>query len=174
MRFSLVAILFFQDEDVIFGGVFNTNRFSLQHALASDEGKLLSVLLQTKPVFIEAFLSDAERKEAHELALAANPADWKTLNYEGQPFGEYSAYATINMDADPLAMQTSEGQAHFKKHLENCYKLYFASRALFQTLRPHGIVSSHPNYYQWRIPCQYALDHGKSFFPVWQRKRKIL
>lgn len=168
VRFSY----FFQDEDIIFGGMYNADRFNKQYRLSYEEGKLLSLILQTKPIFIEAFLSKEEEEEAHCLTKNADPEDWENIVLDGLPIGEYSAYAVANMNNEPTLLKNETRYNQFKKHLENCYKLYFASNALFKTLQPPTVVSNVPFYYLWRIPCQCARAQGIDFFSYMLTERK--
>lgn len=162
--FTVRSSFFYENEDVIYGGAYNADRFNKHSALSQHEALLLSILLQTKCVFLDAFVNRDEVASARQFADNCQPELWPTLRYEGIPIGEMAAYCVANLNDEPYMRNIESHYKQYKEHIKNCIKLYFASRRLLTTLSPDVIVSNIPFYYQWKIPFYNAAKMSIPFY----------
>lgn len=162
--FPVISSYFYQKEDVIFGGLYNDNRFENQYNLSLNEGMLLSNILQTKTISLDAFLNKDEIDFANKFAQEVNPYNWKSITYEKMPIGEMAYYIVANMNNQPQMNYSSEHIDQFRAHIKNCVMLNIASRKLLLTVNPEVVVSNVPFYYQWKIPF---LNSRKLNIPVY-------
>ncbi|MDR1236335.1 MAG: hypothetical protein LBJ96_04995 [Holosporaceae bacterium] len=143
---------FFQQEDIIFGGAYNKDRFELQYKLYTDEGKIFSYILQTQVIEIGAFLSSSDLKFAEDFANNCNYEGWESITYDGFSVGEMAYHAICNTNNVNIPDNSTETVRQFKAHLRNCVALSIASQKLLTTIQADTVVSNVPFYYLWRIP----------------------
>ncbi len=167
---------FYDKEDVIFGGVYNENRYNLQYNLYSDEGILLNKLLQVKTIELGAFLNQEDYSFVETFAKNVSVENWENIYYEDFPIGEYAYYATVNMNNIPAMNSDEKLIAQYKIHVKNCILVTIASKRLLETLQADSYVSGFPLYYQWKIPCLLIKRMGKRYFSPFlcERKNSVL
>lgn len=164
---------FYDKEDVIFGGVYNNNRFEQQYKLYIAEGRLLNEVLQTKTIDIGAFLAKEDYCFAENFVKDISVKDWKTLLYENFPIGEYAYYATVNMNNAPSIPDDDIVMLdEYMQHIKNCILLILASKRFLSTCHADSYVSAFPLYYQWKIPCILIKKAGKVFYTPFLSERK--
>lgn len=168
---------FYGKEDVIFGGVYNQNRFEQQYKLYSDEGILLNKILQTKTIDLGAFIDRIDYTFAEDFVEKNSLTSWRSLIYKSFPIGEYAYCATVNMnnvssisDADNIMME------QYICHVKNCILLIHASEKLLSSCNADSYVSGFPLYYQWKIPCNLIKSLGKRYYTPFlcERKNSVL
>lgn len=155
--YTVSSAYFYQKEDVIYGGVYNENRFELQYNLHQNENILLSEILQTKVVSLDLFLNKSDIEFAIKFSQNADPTNWKELKFEGLDIGEMAYYIVANMNNQPYMLFNETQIREFRYHLVNCIKLHTASKRLLEYSKPDSIISNVPFYYQWKIPFLNAL-----------------
>jgi len=148
---------FYPKEDVIWGGVYNENRFEKLYRLSSDEGLLLSNIVQAKTIALDSFLNKEEIEFAEDFSKKVSHKDWQSIKYDDMLIGEMAYYIVANMNNQPQMNETPEQIEQFRIHIRNCVALNIASKKLLSVVKPDSIVSDIPFYYQWRIPFFNAI-----------------
>ncbi|WP_076590894.1 hypothetical protein [Herminiimonas arsenitoxidans] len=163
---------FYEKEDVIYGGVFNDNRFNNQYRYAYSENALVGTLLSTDPVSLVAFANKQTEVKARTLADSITFSAWRELEYSGFAVGEMAEKLVSNMNNVPAMLDTPDHLQQFRWHVYNVVRLIDASTALVKTINPDSIVSNTPFYYKWRIPFQVAQTYKIPFYSYTLGERK--
>jgi len=164
--------LFYQKEDVIYGGVYNDDRFSKQYSYSYNENTLVSSLLNTDPISLVAFADHQTEIEAKALADSVTFFTWRTLEYYGFAVGEMAEKLVNNMNNIPAMLDTAEHLEQLRWHTYNIVRLIGASTALVKTINPQAIVSNAPFYYRWSIPFKIAQTLKIPFYSYALGERK--
>lgn len=164
--------MFYQKEDVIYGGVYNQNRECRQLDYARAEATLASSLLYTNPVSISAFESVTIEQEAAALATSATFSVRNELSYGSFAVGEMAEKLVSNMNNCPSMLDTEEHLKQFKWHVYNIVRLIGASSSLIDAVAPQSIVSNVPFYYRWRVPFEIAKSRAIPFYSYVLGERK--
>jgi len=164
--------LFYQNEDVVFGGVYNDNRFSKQYTYSKNENALFTSLLNTDPVSLTAFTDSNIEIEARKISESAIFEKRYTLAFEGFNVGEMAERLVCNMNNIPAMQNTPIHLNQFKWHIYNIIKLVGVSKKLLSTLEPQAVVSNVPFYYKWRIPFEVSQLLNIPFYSYTIGERK--
>ena len=174
--YPIRASYFFRDQDVIFGGIYQQNRFKQQYKLSQEKGILLSAILQTKPLHLDAFITK------NELTIASNIADQEdhcsadTFMYEGIPIGKLCQHIVANMRNLHTMQKSPNVKEEYRAHVRNCIALHYSSKRLLETVSPDAVISNVPFYYQWNIPFRNARRFEIPFYSyiIAERKNSII
>jgi len=146
---------FFQKEDIIFGGVYNSDRFHSQYNYSQKENRLLTSLLMTEPISITPYLTRKDNLRADAFAQELS-FDSINIEYNGIKIGKLAENAVVNMSMTPEFEHTSESLEQFRCHISNLIRYIDACEQLLKTINPDVIITNFPFYYKWSIPNEIA------------------
>ncbi len=164
--------MFYQNEDVIFGGVFNQDRLNRQLDYAHAEAALTSALLCANPVSVSAFESPEAELQAEALMAVSTFESRMLLSYRGMAVGEMAEKLVCNMNNCPAMLNIEEHLRQYKWHVYNIVRLIGALSSLIDVVSPHAIVSNFPFYYRWRVPFEVAKSKCIPFYSYVLGERK--
>lgn len=155
---------FYQQEDVVYGGVYNSNRFLSQTLYAEWENTLFTRLLKTEPVSLQAFASSFSDENARRLANSATIDSYRSLEYMGCQIGLEAEKLVLNMNLHPSFGTDPDHLRQLRWHIYNIARLYDASAKIMDVVAPSAIVSNVPFYYKWRAPYTAARQKNIPFY----------
>ena len=150
---------FYQKEDIIFGGFYNSDRFNNQYSYAQKENRLLASFLMTEPISLTPYLSGEDNVRAEALAQELS-FDAVDMEYRGIKIGKLAESAVINMSMTSEFEHTEESLRQFRCHISNIVRLIEAYEQIIDTVRPDAIVTNFHFYYKWAVPHAIAKEKG--------------
>lgn len=163
---------FYKNEDVIFGGKYNSDRYRLVSRYSYNESYLLNALLRTEPISMAAFADAETELAAHKIAESAQFSDGQDLRFEGIDIGGMASKAVANMNNVPAMQDNADHLDQFRWHVYNVVRLIGATRSIIGSTSPDTILSNIPIYYRWRVPFLIARENKIPFYSYMLGERK--
>jgi hypothetical protein len=155
---------FYQQEDVIYGGVYNKDRYNLQYRYAQNENILLTSLLQTEPVSLESFSDKRSIENAQKVVDSVTFNNITTIKYKGIDIGTLAEKSVLNMNVIVVLKNEDYLLNQLKWHIFNIVRLIDTIEKIFDSVQPDVVVSNCPFYYKWNIPYKVASTKRIDFY----------
>lgn len=153
----------FQDQDVIYGGIYNRYRKQKKKWYSKIEKKIWVDLLKTKPIYLKNFIKTSDYKIARTLINKITIKNYREFQFKGYDVGKKAAIATSNLNNMAVLEDRVYILEEFKSHATNIIILLLAYERLFKKLQPEILFSEFPHYYQWDVPY-FIASRLKIFF----------
>lgn len=164
--------MFYAEEDVIYGGAYNANRFENQYLYSSNENRIFTSLLNADPISLAAVSRPDVDRQARQISESAQFDAAQPLHHDGLPVGFMAAQLVANLN-NIAAMNDSPAHIRqWKHHLYNILRLMHASRIILDTVQPVAVVTNVPFYYKWRIPFELTRARGVPVYCSMVAERK--